>query len=142
MSEQITIAKARKELTLKVKAGEYYILVQPGESYDKHLSAYRKAAQKMPVNDEVSRVCIGKVVHTNPVLNLVTSEEKVKLDEQEEARNDSIEATILSAPDRQKTMEDDRKEKIAEEHRVKIAKKNAMIAQIRKDTWEKDKVAA
>lgn len=136
MSENLTIVKSRKAFKLDVKEGEYYILVQPDKQYDFHIKAYRKAAETIPVSDEFSRVCIGQLRHTSPVLNFITKAQKVVADEQEQARNDSIEATILSAPERQAKMVQDQKDRIAEYHKARIDKKNAMVDEVRKSTGQ------
>ena len=109
MSDTITLGKRRKDDT-------WVILVQPDKPYDKHLEAYRAIANKHPVNDEYSRVIIGKLHHSSPSLNLVSTSElaaKIKADKD---RADRVKEIVSTADDRQAKQAEEHAETKALEH--------------------------
>jgi hypothetical protein len=135
MSETITFAKSRK-------SGEWVVLVQPEKQFGEHLDAYRKIASSAPVNDEYSRVVIGKIRHSSPALNLITSEQRKAGIDAQAKRAESIDQIVSSAGQRQSEMESEEAAKKQEEHDAKIEEKNKIIDVVRKSGGLKTAEAA
>ena len=127
MSDTITLGKRRKD-------GQWIILVQPEKAFGDHLDAYRKIANNAPVNEDFSRVIIGKLHHASPALKLITAEEFKDAAKAISDREQSVKDIISSADKRQMEQTDKHNEELAEEHRIAVAEKNAAINKIRKDT--------
>lgn len=127
MSNTITLGKSRKD-------GSWVILVQPEKPFGDHLDAYRKIANKAPVNDEFSVVLIGKLNHSSPALKLISTKEGEARVKMEQDRLESIKNIVANSGDRQKEMEEQISRDKQEEHEIAIAEKNKSINQIRKDT--------
>jgi hypothetical protein len=129
MSENILIGKSRK-------TGKWEILVDPGETYDTHLRAYQKISRNLPVNDDYSKVLLGRVQNTSAPLTLITAEEK-------SARDEQLAATVQVASNAGKDAEG-RQARIAAETESKaqaiksktIDEKNAIINRIRRATGQ------
>ena len=75
MSENILIGKSRK-------TGKWEIIVNPVDGYDACLKAYQKIAAKLPVNDDYSKVLLGRLQNTSTPLTLLTTDENKKRVEQ------------------------------------------------------------
>jgi len=137
MSENVTLAKSRKKLTITVNEGDYFVLVQPTKEFNSHLQVYREIAASAPVNEDYERVITGRVNYTSSALNLITEEQdeaKRKLNTENLNR---IEDAVKDAQERQeKRMADEQAEKELE-HETLLAKKNSMIASIRSDHGKK-----
>jgi hypothetical protein len=127
MSETVTLGKRRKD-------GTWIVLVQPDRPFGDHLDTYRKISNKHPVNEEYVRVVMGKLHHSSPALNLITTEEMAAKVKRDQARQESIDKIVGSADARQQKQIDEVSELKKIEHEEAIAEKNSMIAQIRKDT--------
>jgi hypothetical protein len=129
MSENILIAKSRK-------TGKWVLLVDPGETYDAHLRAYQKIASAIPVNDEFSRVLLGRVQNTSTALSLITSEEKKVRDTSLEETREVAANAGKDAEERQAKLTALEALKRAEVHDTVIDDKNAMINKLRKATGQ------
>jgi len=130
MSDTITLGKRRKD-------GSWAILVQPEKPFGDHLDAYRKIASNHPVSDEFSRVMIGKLNHSSPSLNLITSEEAATKAKQDEARAASIIEIVSTADIRQQEQADQIARDHQEERDEAVREKNQTINKIRRETWDK-----
>jgi len=130
MSENVTLAKSRKKLTITVNEGDYFVLVQPTKEFNSHLRVYREIAASAPVNEDYERVITGRVNYTSSALNLITEEQdeaKRKLNTENLNR---IEDAVKDAQERQeKRLADEQAEKELE-HETLLAKKNSIIADI------------
>ena len=129
MSENILIGKNRK-------TGKWEILVYPSESYDAHLKAYQKIARNLPVNDNYSRVLLGRVQNTSSPLTLVTTDEKASRDK---SLNESVNVAANAGKDaeeRQKKLAAQQAADADERHDAILDEKNAMINKLRKATGQ------
>ena len=124
MSQTITLGKSRKD-------GQWQIIVTPEKPFGEHLEAYRKIANKAPVNAEFSEVIIGKIQHSSPHLRLVTAEESANKTKSEIARQESVKAIVASADNRQAEMDAKIEADRRKTHAEIIEEKNAMIDKIR-----------
>ena len=134
MSENILIGKSRK-------SGKWEILTEPGRSFDVHLKAYQKFAASSPVNDEYSQIRLGRVQNTSTPLTLITTEEnKRRLDS---LRQSTALATDVAkaAAERQKAIDKEKSDAVAEHHAEELALKNAIIDSVRKSSGQPEIVA-
>ena len=129
MSETITLGKSRKD-------GKWLVLVQPERPFGEHLAAYRKIAVSSPVNDEFSRVVIGKIHHSSPALTLVSTEQAAENKKQNIARHQSVAEIVKSADDRQAAVDKQRSEEAAEEHALEVEEKNSMVNKVLRETGQ------
>jgi uncharacterized protein YdbL (DUF1318 family) len=129
MSETITLGKSRKD-------GKWIVLVQPERPFGEHLEAYRAISIKSPINEEYSRVIMGKIHHSSPALTLSTAtqaQEKARL---EAERQKSVLKIIQSADQRSEKIASDTDAQRQEEHEKAIEEKNLIINQVRKDSGQ------
>lgn len=131
MSETITLGKSRKD-------GKWMVLVQPEKPFGEHLEAYRAIAKVSPVNEDYSRVIIGKIHHSSPALNLSTAKQQEEKDKLEIERQKSVLAIIKSADKRSEKIDSETEEQRQEEHDKAIEEKNLTIKNIRKHTNQKE----
>ena len=129
MSETITLGKSRKD-------GKWSVLVQPERPFGEHLDAYRKIANKHPVNEEFTRVVIGKLHHSSPALVLISNDEAAARVKSDIARAQSVKEIVNSADERKQQQAEEASETKAAEHAEAIAEKNIIINQVRKDTGQ------
>lgn len=129
MSDTITLGKRRKD-------GTWIVLVQPDKPFGDHLDVYRKIASKHPINDEFSKVIMGKLNHSSPALVLISTEDNAARIKQNEEREKSIKDIVESASSRQAEMNNQLALNKQEEHDEAIAEKNELIKGIRKATGQ------
>lgn len=137
MSENVTLAKSRKAFTLKVEAGDYFILVQPGREFNIHLHAYREIAHKSPVHEDFERVVTGRLNYTSSALNLVTGKQDEERRKNQDAHLNRIVDAVNDAQVRQAKRIAAELEDKAEAHQTALDKKNGIVADLRKDTGQK-----
>lgn len=124
MNQSITIAKVRKETSIKVPAGGWIVLVQPEEPWANHAGARQKIAAAGRVNDEYSVVAVGKLNNQFSDLKLLTEEEDKKQTEQLKASEKQSVESAKSAEARQKKLSDDAAARERKAHQDKIASIN------------------
>ena len=132
MNEPICIARARKEQTVKVKAGDWIILTSPDGTFSEANSAFEKA--NSPVNEDFNRIIIGKIQHTRPSQNPITKAENETRLKQFGDQNKRVQEIAASARDRSvKQAEEDSKKREVQKSKD-LDRANAIAAQIRKAT--------
>ena len=132
MNEPICIARARKEQTVKVKAGDWIILTSPDGTFSEANSAFEKA--NSPVNEDFNRIIIGKIQHTRPSQNPITKVENETRLKQFGDQNKRVQEIAASARDRSvKQAEEDSKKREVQKSKD-LDRANAIAAQIRKAT--------
>ena len=80
---------------------------------------------------------IGKLNHSSPSLNLITSEEAATKAKQDEARAASIIEIVSTADIRQQEQADQIARDHQEERDEAVREKNQTINKIRRETWDK-----
>jgi hypothetical protein len=127
MSETLTLGKSRKN-------GQWIVLVQPDKPFGEHLDVYRKIAIVAPVNEDFSRVVIGKLTHSSPALNLITGKELTARQEADKARDENVAGIVKNSDTLRQKQEAEAAKVRQAEHAEVIEGKNAMIDQLRKQT--------
>jgi hypothetical protein len=132
MNEPICIARARKETTVKVKAGDWIILTNPDGTFSEANAAFEKA--NSPVNEDFNRIIIGKIQHTRPSQNPITkAENEVRL-KQFGDQNKRVQEIAASARDRSVKQAEEESKKREVQKSKDLDRANAIAAQIRKAT--------
>jgi hypothetical protein len=132
MSENILIGKSRK-------TGKWEFILDPGESYDKHLRAYHKIANAAPVNEDFTRVLCGRVQNTSTALSLITVEEAKQRAELLDAAVNRSANVVEEAQKRQEALDKQNSKTEADRHAAAIAEKNAIVDKVRRDVIQIEK---
>jgi Tfp pilus assembly PilM family ATPase len=132
MSENILIGKNRK-------TEKWEFIIDPGESYNSHVRAYHKIANAIPVNENYTRVLFGRIQNTSTALTLITADEKKQRDELGEASLNQAANVVKDAEERQNILNKQRAETSADRHAEELAKKNKIVAEVRRDAEQIEK---
>lgn len=124
MNEPITIAKVRKETTVKIPAGGYIVLRNPDESFADHVVTRTKLINADGTNEDYSLVITGRINNTHPILRLVTPDEKKARDKELEKSSKANERASKEASEREAKQKAEAKKKSDDEHAARLAKVN------------------
>jgi len=132
MNEPICLARARKAMKIEVKAGDWIIVTSPDGTFSEANQAFEKI--NGGVNEDFSRVIIGKVQHSRPAKNPFTEKQNEARLSQISVQDKKVQEIASGARDRSAEIQEKKNEEAKKAHLTEHEKVNSIAAKIRKST--------
>ena len=131
MYEPVTVAKVRKETTIKVPAGGWVLVGQPDEPLHKQISRRAELLKDGGINEDYERLLIGRLQATHPTANFVTKDQAEQAKKDIAARETSLDKSNKDAAAREEKSARAITAAAAEAHAAKLKEINAANDAIR-----------
>ncbi len=132
MNEPICLARARKPMKIEVKTGDWVILCSPDGTFSEANTAFEKLNGN--VNEDFSRVLIGKVQHSRPAKNPITEKQNEARLSQVSIQDKKVQEIAAGSRDRSNKIEQEKAEAVKKQHLTEREHANAIAEKIRKAT--------
>jgi hypothetical protein len=121
MHQPLTIVKVRKEITVKVPAGGWVLLVSPDQPFGDHVAKRREIFEKGLVNEDIEIVAVGRMDNKFADLKLITKAEEDAAKKVAAQTEKDLAKSNEDARARQKRLEDDAAKREREAHDKQVA---------------------